>query len=68
MGILKGNPCEQTLNVLTDPMPDIIDVHLFMTVISQFTFFQISRMPSYHCSDNVSIEWNKGNQAFKLYM
>jgi hypothetical protein len=19
-------------------------------------------MPSYHCSDNVSIEWNKGNQ------
>ena len=25
-------------------------------------------MPSYHCSNNVSIEWNKGNQAFKLYM
>jgi hypothetical protein len=28
----------------------------------------ITHMPSYHCSDNVSIEWNKGNQAFKLYM
>ena len=35
----------------------------------------ITHMPSYHCSDNVSpqslycdvsIEWNKGNQAFKL--
>ena len=25
-------------------------------------------MPSYHCSDNVSVEWNKGNQAFKLYI
>jgi hypothetical protein len=24
-------------------------------------------MPSYHCSDNVSIEWYKGNQAFKFY-
>jgi hypothetical protein len=23
---------------------------------------------SYHCSDNVSIERNKDNQAFKLYM
>jgi hypothetical protein len=30
--------------------------------------FQVTHMPSYHCSDNVSIEWNKGNQAFKLYM
>ena len=28
----------------------------------------ITLMPSYHCSDNVSIEWNKDNQAFKLYM
>jgi hypothetical protein len=28
----------------------------------------ITHMPSYHCSDNVSIEWNKDNQAFKLYM
>ena len=25
-------------------------------------------MPSYHCSDNVSIEWNKCNQAFQLYI
>jgi hypothetical protein len=58
LAMLKGNPCEQTLNVLTDPMPDIIDVHLFMTVTSQFTFYQISRMPSYHCSDNVSMFLN----------
>ena len=25
-------------------------------------------MPSYHCFDNVSIEWNKGDQVFKLYV
>ena len=25
-------------------------------------------MRSYHSSDSVSIEWNKGNQVFKLYM
>jgi hypothetical protein len=30
--------------------------------------FSKTHMPSYHCSDNVNIEWNKGNQAFKLYM
>jgi hypothetical protein len=24
-------------------------------------------MRSYYRSDNASIEWNKGNQAFKLY-
>jgi hypothetical protein len=28
----------------------------------------INRMSSYHCSDNVNIEWNKSNQAIKLYV
>ena len=28
----------------------------------------ITRMPSYHCSGNARIEWNKSNQTFKLYM
>jgi hypothetical protein len=27
-----------------------------------------THMSSYHCSDNVSIEWNKGNQSFKLFI
>ena len=25
-------------------------------------------MPSYHCSDNVSIEWNKGNKHLIIYV
>ena len=28
----------------------------------------ITDMRSYHSSDSVSIEWNKDNQVFKLYM
>ncbi len=28
----------------------------------------ITDMSSHHCSDNVSIEWIKDNQVFKLYM
>ena len=28
---------------------------------------RIADMRSYYRSDNASIEWNKGNQAFKLY-